>query len=287
MATLGTMALTSPSSSWTSALPDLIAEAFPHSRPDTRWALRGAANVRTFDVGQTILRQGQESSIALVLDGHVGIRRTTIDGRQLIVGIATHGGLVSILPLAGRPAGADADALSTSTVALWHGDQIRSLAAVDPGLAIDVLDHVLLTYELVVGRLDGLLHQNALRRVARVLHEYADFFFADRPVLNRAHLPILVGTSREMTGRVLRVLESRQLVARVGRDRLRLLDRAGLAAVAESGMERSSAARRGESVMHFRSSNDGRTHSAGPADRSPAAWRISVVSSRPRRRDPG
>jgi hypothetical protein len=35
-----------------------------------------------------------------------------------------------------------------------------------------------------------------------------------------------------MTGRVLRILEARSLVARVGRDRLRLLDPAGLAEAA-------------------------------------------------------
>ena len=40
-----------------------------------------------------------------------------------------------------------------------------------------------------------------------------------------------------MTGRVLRLLESQGLVMRVGRDRLRLLDADGLAAVAETGIE--------------------------------------------------
>jgi CRP-like cAMP-binding protein len=42
-------------------------------------------------------------------------------------------------------------------------------------------------------------------------------------LLSRAHLPSLVGTSREMTGRVLRELEREGTVARVGRTGLRLL----------------------------------------------------------------
>ena len=50
-----------------------------------------------------------------------------------------------------------------------------------------------------------------------------DLFFADPPVLSRSHLPALVGTSREMTGRVLRQLEREGMVARVGRNGLRLL----------------------------------------------------------------
>jgi CRP-like cAMP-binding protein len=195
------------------------------------------AGVRTFDAGQTILRQGEESSMALVLDGHVAIRRTTVDGRQLIVAIVTQGGLTAILPLAARPAAGDSVALTPSPAAVWRGADVRSLAAIDPGLAVDILDHVLGRYEQVVGRLDGLLHQNALRRVARVLHLYADLFFAEQPVLTRTDLPTLVGTSREMTGRVLRVLEAKQLVARVGRDRLLVLDFAGLALAAGSGVD--------------------------------------------------
>jgi CRP-like cAMP-binding protein len=67
-----------------------------------------------------------------------------------------------------------------------------------------------------------------------VLDLHADLFFSEPPVLRRTHLPALVGTSREMTGRVMRALESRGVVARVGRDRLDLLDPAGLAAAARS-----------------------------------------------------
>jgi CRP-like cAMP-binding protein len=220
------------SSSSALALSDVIGVAFPHSGPDTRRALAGAAAVRTFEAGQTIVRQGEESSLALVLDGHVAVRRTTVDGRQLIVRIVARGGLATLLPLAARPAVGDAVALTSSPAALLRGTDVRSLAATDPGLASDILDHVLATYEQTVGRLDGLLHQNALRRVARVLHLHADLFFAEEPVLTRTHLPTLVGTSREMTGRVLRVLESKRLVTRVGRDRLHVLDPAGLALVA-------------------------------------------------------
>jgi CRP-like cAMP-binding protein len=50
--------------------------------------------------------------------------------------------------------------------------------------------------------------------------------------MTRAYLPALVGTSREMTGRVLRQLESDGIVRRVGRDRLRLLDADRLALAA-------------------------------------------------------
>jgi CRP-like cAMP-binding protein len=215
----------------------VIDEAFPHSRADSRRALLASAGVRQFGTGQAILRQGDESSLALILEGHVAARRTTDDGRQLIFRIFTRGGLVSILPLSARPSSADIVGLTPCAAAVWRADEVRSLATADPGLAVDILDNVLCTFEDVVQRLDGLLHQDAPRRVARVLSLHADLFFAEPPVLTRSQLPTMVGTSREMTGRVLRVLESRHIVLRVGRDRLRLLDAAALAATAGAGSD--------------------------------------------------
>lgn len=214
------------------ALQRQLSEVFPQSRTESRTALLNTASIQTFAAGQTIFRQGDTTPVALVLDGHVAIRRTSLDGRQLIFRIMGRGKLAAFFPLKARPSAADAIALTQAPVALWTGPWFRSLATLDPGLAVDLLDHVLITYEEVVGRLDSLLYQDALRRVARILNVHADLFFADKPVLTRDYLPSLVGTSREMTGRVLRVLEARSLVARVGRDRLRLLDAPGLAAVA-------------------------------------------------------
>jgi CRP-like cAMP-binding protein len=217
------------------SLPEALTGAFPHSLPETRTALARTASARTFGAGELIIKQGDESSIALVLDGHVAVRRTTVDGRELIVRIVTRGGLTGFLTFAAHPAGGDAIALTPSPAAVWQGSEVRSFAAADPGFGVDILDHVLATFGELVSRLDSLLYQDALRRVARVLDLHAGLFFGERPVLTRAHLPTIVGTSREMTGRVLRILESRHVVVRVGRNRLRLLDPDGLAATAGSG----------------------------------------------------
>jgi CRP-like cAMP-binding protein len=214
------------------ALQSLLVEVFPQSRPETRTALVNTASIQTFGAGQTMFRQGDVTPIALVLDGHVAIRRTSPEGRQLIVRILGRGKLGAFIPLVARPSAGDILALTPTPVALWSGPWIRSLARADPGLAVDLLDQIVITYEEIVGRLDSLLYQDALRRVARVLHLHADLFFAEEPVLTRDYLPTLVGTSREMTGRVLRVLEARSLVARLGRNRLSLLDPEGLEAAA-------------------------------------------------------
>jgi CRP/FNR family transcriptional regulator len=214
------------------ALSAALAKVFPRSTADSRRALAANATVRTFPAGDVILHQGDDSSILVVLDGHLAIRRTTIEGRRLITLILTRGGLASVLPLSARPAGADLVALTPISAAILRAQNVRSLAAGDPGLAMDLLDNVLGAFEELLGRVDGLMYQGARRRVARILHLYADLFFTGAPVLTRSHLPELVGTSREMTGRVLRALEAQGLVARVGRSGLALLDPAGLEALA-------------------------------------------------------
>jgi CRP-like cAMP-binding protein len=206
-----------------SNLPAVVADAFPHAAFETREHLIEGAGFHALAPGATIVRQGDDDSLLLVLSGYVALRRTTVDGRQIILRVTRPGQLDAVLALASRPVGADAVAISDAEVALWPASVVRALGHADAGFAMDLNAQALDTYDAVLDRIDGLLYQNALRRVARVLHRHTDLFFEQR-VLTRAYLPTMVGTSREMTGRVLRALEAEGIVARTGRDRLSLLD---------------------------------------------------------------
>lgn len=197
------------------------------------------AEVRAFRAGETVIPQGDESWVGLVLDGHAGLRRTTIDGREVISVLISDGELGPVMPMARRPTTADLLALSAGRIALWAAPDVRARAAEDGGLGLDLLELVLLWVEQVVERMDGLLYQGAQRRVARILDQHAEIIFGDEAVVTRSHLPALMGTSREMTGRVLRQFEAEGVVERIGGHRLRLLDPVGLArAAAPSGGER-------------------------------------------------
>jgi CRP-like cAMP-binding protein len=222
----------------------VIDRAFPRTRPETRRTLIARADVRSFGPRQTVIPQGDESWVGLVLEGHAGLRRTTLDGREVITMIISGGQLGPALPIARRPFTADLLALSPGRIALWPAGDVRALAAEDAGLGLDLLELVLLSVEEVVERMDGLLYQNAQRRVARILDQHAEIIFGEEPVVTRAVLPALVGTSREMTGRVLRQLEADGVVKRIGRHRLRLLDPARLARTAAPTATRSERERR-------------------------------------------
>ena len=207
-----------------SRLLTMIESRLPGSRPASTQALVRTARVRRVPAGEPIWRQGEPMPLTLVVEGFAAFRRTTVDGQQLIPVVVLPGELYGLIGVAGSLATADFAALTDCVVATWPGARIRELATADAGLALDVIDHLAFVLTVITERFDGFLHQDARRRVLRVLGRYRDLFFADPPILTRAQLPALVGTSREMTSRVLRSLERDGAIARVGRTRLLLLD---------------------------------------------------------------
>jgi CRP-like cAMP-binding protein len=180
--------------------------------------------MRRLHSDETVFEQGEEVPVVLIVDGYVGFRRTTVHGQEVTVGIANPGELYGITAIASTISSIEMVALTDAAVAIWQGPQLRRLTAVDAALALDVIDRLSAFLSILTYKLDGFLHQDSRRRVIRVLARHRDLFFGDPPILARSHLPGLVGTSREMTGRVLRELERERMVARIGRTGLQLLD---------------------------------------------------------------
>src|ERR687892_919124 len=214
-------------------LRDLLEQALPGAAPATIQRLVDGAVIARLAPREPVYRQGEAVRLTLVLAGHIGHWHTTPDGRQMILAIVRPGGLTGHTAFARQAAIADTRALPPGGVAVWSGEEVRRLLAADPGLALDVVD-VMARYILqFASRLDRYVHQDARRRVLRVLAAYAELFLGEPPVLPRTLLPAMVGTSREMTGRVLRALEAEGVIARVGRRGLRLLRPSALEEVAE------------------------------------------------------
>jgi CRP-like cAMP-binding protein len=205
-------------------LKAMIQASLPGIRADSAESLAKTARLRQVRIDETVFRQGEEIPLVLMVRGHGGFRRTTVDGQQLYTGIAYPGEIFGITSIAATISSVELVALTDVEVAMWRGYELRRLALRDSGLALEVIDKLSGFLNILTEKLDGFLHQDARRRVIRVLARHRDLFFSDPPVLSRAHLPGLVGTSREMTGRVLRDLEREGTVVRVGRTGLRLLN---------------------------------------------------------------
>ena len=213
----------SPSVREQASLRQRILKTLPCSRPESAAALAASARLRRFGPDETIFRQGEEIQVVLLVRGHAVFQRTTVDGQQVTVGIALPGELFGVTSVSSPIASVEMVALNDVELASWSGEDVRRLAAADPGLALNIADRLATILNNLTHKVDGFLHQDARRRVVRILARHRDLFFSDPPVLSRSHLPGLVGTSREMTGRVLRELENEGTVARTGRTGLRLL----------------------------------------------------------------
>jgi CRP-like cAMP-binding protein len=210
----------------------LLARALPRAASESIERLADDASVTRVGPGDLIFRQGESIPVTLIIDGYAAFRRTTRDGRELVLDIATSGCLFGSA-IAGQAASVDLVAITPTEVGMWSGADVRELVLTDPGVAVGVIDGMGRQVVMISQRIDGFIYQDARGRVLRILAEYRDLFFGESPVLSRTVLPGLVGTSREMTGRVIRRLEREGMIARSGRRGLRLLSPAGLEAVAD------------------------------------------------------
>jgi CRP-like cAMP-binding protein len=195
----------------------------PGCRPETIERLIQTARIRWVEPGEKIYRQDDPVPLTLILDGYGAARRTTTSGKEIVSGIARAGVLFGWSGLAAVPSSVELVALTRCEIAQWRGPEIRALAAADPGLALAAIDSMAWSLHQTVERIEGFLHQDARLRVVRILRHHRDLFFGETAVLTRSHLPGLVGTTREMTGHVLRQLEREGTIARVGRSGLKLL----------------------------------------------------------------
>lgn len=206
-----------------SVLRELLVAALPGCGDETIERLIQTARVRSLKAGEHIYRQGEPVPLTLIIEGYGAARRTTVDGKELVSGVAPPGVLFGWSGLAAVPSSVELVALTAGEVGQWRGPDIRALAAADPGLGLAAIDSMAWSLHQTVERIEGFLHQDARQRVVRVLAQYRELFFGEPAVLTRTHLPGLVGTTREMTGRVLRQLEREGTVTRVGRVGLKLL----------------------------------------------------------------
>jgi CRP-like cAMP-binding protein len=195
----------------------------PGVSEETIERLAEVATVRSVRPGDVIYRQGEEVPLTLILDGYGIARRATIDGHEIMSGVAPPGVVFGYSGIAGEHSSVEITALTNGEVAQWPGSGIRALIAVDAAFGLAAIDSMGASLHETVERIEGFLHQDARRRVVRILARHRELFFGEPAVLDRTHLPGLVGTTREMTRRVLRKLEQEGAVQRVGATGLRLL----------------------------------------------------------------
>jgi CRP-like cAMP-binding protein len=216
-------------------IPELLPDVLCKAAEASRSALVLHAQVRPSSRHRDISIQGLQPWVVLVVRGHVGVWRSDSSGKRRMIRIAHRGDLISLQALRNTPAAAEnLVGLDAGLVALWPGDLVSSLAAIDAGLAMDLLEHTLAGTARILERLDRGSFDTVAGRLARLLwQEQGLLFDTHRPLLSRQELADLTGATREMVLRVLRDMEAHAIVARVDRSSLTLLNPGALKAMAE------------------------------------------------------
>ncbi len=220
---VATIAPESPVQGSRRELADRLATLLHGARQETIERLAATARLRPLRAGDVIYPQGELVPLTLILDGYGVARRTTADGHELLSGVAQSGVVFGYSGIGAQSSSVELIAITPAAVAQWPGADVRALVAADPGFALVAIDSMAASLHQTIERIEGFLHQDGRRRVLRILARHRALFFDEPVVLNRTHLPGLVGTSPEMTRRVLRQLEGEGIVRREGRVGLRLL----------------------------------------------------------------
>jgi CRP-like cAMP-binding protein len=194
-------------------------------RASTLEILERSAATLSFERGRVVAAAGRPRPLILVTDGYVAVRRTEPAGRTFTLLVLRRGHVVAFRT--GEVALADFVGLSSGKVALIPAPAIRDLVVHDPQFALRMVDESSEALRQVYNRLHEVTFDSAAQRLAIALLAYQPLLAGPRPVLSRTDLASLIGTSREMLGRLARRFESLGAIERVGRSII-VKDRAAL-----------------------------------------------------------
>lgn len=220
-------------------LADTLATLLPDAAEGSRAGLAARARIAPFARGHRIVPVDGEPRLVLLLDGYAGTWRSDPDGRSQLVALNGPGELAALGSLSPRREPTEIAGLTPGQAGTWDPDEVRAIGRADAGLAVDLLDLALRAGDRLMTRLEHIGFDSVSRRLARLLWQRRELLFDPRrPLLSRPQLAELAGATREMVDRVIRDLESRGIVERVGTTGLVLLDPHGLHLLAGDDDER-------------------------------------------------
>ena len=202
-----------------------------------RKAFRAESTPRRYRRGAVLFGEGDTSDwIALVLTGRVKLSSFTQDGREAVIGIASHGELLGELSAVdGEPRSATAIALDPVDALVISADAFTRFLETRPGAAVLLLRTISHRLRDADRKRVEFGAYDTISRVARTLLELAERFGETSADGVRISLPLsqeelagMTGASREAVVKALRSLRSRGWIE-TGRRRILVLDVAALA----------------------------------------------------------
>jgi CRP/FNR family cyclic AMP-dependent transcriptional regulator len=196
-----------------------------------RRRLLGAARRQHYELGETILIEGESSDeMLVVLTGRVKISRVSAEGREQVLRYVPAGGSFNEVPVFdGGPNPASATAAEPSDLLVISREQIQALMKANPEIAEVIIQSLASRLRHLVELVEDLSFRQVTPRVARVLlqsvapHPGVGAGFDGSRRFSQRELAEMVGTSREVVARALRTLEDAGAIA-IERGAIRIVD---------------------------------------------------------------
>lgn len=203
--------------------------------------LLARAVIRRVPQGSTIFEQGTPAdAFYLLLQGRLKVMQVTPDGQQVMVRVVHPGDLFGFAKALARPDyPGTARAAVDSAVVCWPMSDWDAVIETNPRLAINTVQTIGQRLDEAHTRLRELSTQQVERRVAHAVLRLADKagraqdggIMIDFPI-TRQDIAEMTGTTLHTVSRLLSAWEDQGLV-KGGRQKLSVLDNAGLARIAD------------------------------------------------------
>lgn len=195
------------------------------------------ARTRAFPKQSVILFESDPGdALYVVLGGEVKVVLTGEDGKEVILSILKDGEFFGEMSLIDdRPRSANVVATVDSMLLVLRREDFQACLEENPRIAFGLLRELSLRLRQADEKIGGLVLLDVNGRIARLLLTLADEHDGLSMPRTVTHHTIaqMIGSTRETVSRTLREFQDRQLI-RVTRDRIAVVDRAGLERLASA-----------------------------------------------------
>jgi CRP-like cAMP-binding protein len=197
---------------------------------EVRDGLRGQMELRTYDRGELLFRQGDPATeLFVVVDGRIAIATQAGDGREAMVAVLEQGGLFGELALFDdEPRSADGRALTDSTVAALAYEPVREALRARPELLWVMVRLLAERLRATDETLADAVFLDVPARTAKRLLELAGDQDVFSIPMTQEELASMIGASRERVNKALALFSRLGWLETEGRGRYKILDRQAL-----------------------------------------------------------
>ena len=188
---------------------------------------------KEFQRGDLITLEGEPAgALYFVFSGAVKIFKTSADGKEQILSIARPGGSFNDVPV--FDGASNPFSVQAMGPVVIYGIEKRDLDAIlrdHPQVALNVINVLASRARHLTSLVEDLSFRPVIRRVAKILLEYAGDGTGSVQRLTQQEMAAMAGTAREVVARSLKALESKGAL-RMDRHRIVITDREALKDIA-------------------------------------------------------